>query len=160
MYILVILLHPPFIYHICRKRRVYTLHGYTLHGYTLHGYTLHGYTLHGGTTRYSGCILHGVSYVLTLLDIAYILPFIRHSPRRSPFASPFAICCAVRHSPRRSPFAAPFAAPFPINFPQLSLFKLRYSIFAAPLAIRSSPFAVAFQCPLTLSIIYIFNKID
>ena len=59
----------------------------------------------------------------------------------------------VRHSPRRSPFAAPFA----IHFPQFSLFKLRYSMFAAPLVIRSSPshspFAIAFQCHLTLSII-------
>ena len=54
----------------------------------------------------------------------------RHSPRRSLFAAPFA-----------SSFTAPFAAPFPIHFPQFSLFKLRYSMFTAPLAIRSSPFA-------------------
>ena len=63
----------------------------------------------------------------------------------SMFAAPFAIRHAVRHSPRQSPrlspFAAPFAAPFPIYFPQFSLLKLRYSMFAAPLAIRSSSFA-------------------
>ena len=60
---------------------------------------------------------------------------IQCSPRRSPFASPFAIrlviLCAVRHSPRR----------FLFIFPQFSLFKLRCSMFAAPLAISSSPFA-------------------
>ena len=71
---------------------------------------------------------------------------VRHSPRRSPFAAPFAIRLvirrAVRHSPRHSLRRSPFAAPFPIHFPQFSLFKLRYSMFAAPLAIRSSPFAV------------------
>ena len=68
-----------------------------------------------------------------------------HSPRRSTFASsfaaPFAIRRAVRHSPRHSLRRSPFAAPFPIHFPQFSLFKLRYSMFAAPLAIRSSSFA-------------------
>ena len=51
-----------------------------------------------------------------------------------------AIRRAVRHSPRHS-LTAPFAAPFPIHFPPFSLFKLRYSMFAAPLAIRSSPLA-------------------
>ena len=33
---------------------------------------------------------------------------------------------------------------FPIHFPQFSLFKLRYSMFTAPLAIRSSPIAEPF----------------
>ena len=74
---------------------------------------------------------------------------VRYSPRRSPFvssfaapfAAPFAIRRAVRHSPHHSQRRSPFAAPFPIHFPQFSLFKLRYSMFAAPLAIRSSPFA-------------------
>ena len=126
--------------------------------------------------------------------------------RYSMFAAPFAIHHAVRHLPRPSPRRSPFAPPFPIHFPQFSLFKLRYSMFAALLAIRrairraircrfsmspdafhtfsqifaiqaslfngwravrhsqftirqspshspfAAPFAVAFQCPLTLSI--------
>ena len=73
----------------------------------------------------------------------------RHSPRRSPFAAPFAIRRAVRHSLRRSPFAAPF----PIHFPQFSLFKLRYSMFAAPLAIRIhlSPIRRAVRCRFSMS---------
>ena len=88
--------------------------------------------------------------------------------RYSMFAAPFSIRCtvsylfvpiftiqgslfnvrrAVRHSPRRSPFASSFAAPFairppfPIYFPHFLLFNVRYAMFAAPLAIRSSPFA-------------------
>ena len=84
--------------------------------------------------------------------------------RYSMFATPFSIRCAVsylflkmfsiqgslfnvrravRQSPRRSPFASSFATPFAIRRTvsySFSLFKLRYSIFAAPLAIRSSPF--------------------
>ena len=72
----------------------------------------------------------------------------------------FAIQCSPRRSPCHLLRRSLFAAPFPVHFPQFSLFKLRYSMFAAPLAIRSSPshwlfaapFAVAFQCPLTLSI--------
>ena len=59
---------------------------------------------------------------------------------------------AIQCSPRRSPFASSFAAPFAIRLVircairlavsySFSLFKFRYSMFAAPLAIRSSPFA-------------------
>ena len=62
---------------------------------------------------------------------------VRHSPRHSPSRSPF-----LRHSPFASSFAAPFAISRAVSnsFPQFSLFKLRYSMFAAPLAICSSPF--------------------
>ena len=99
---------------------------------------------------------------------------IQCSPRRFPyaFAVPFLIYC-FQYSLFRSPLAAPFAIRLVIrraichavsySFPQFSLFKVRYAMFAAPLAIRSSPFvsrrairrafAVAFQCPLTLSIV-------
>ena len=88
---------------------------------------------------------------------------VRNSRRRSPFASsfaaPFAIRRAVRHSPRHSLRRSPFAAPFPIHFPQFSLFKLRYSMFAAPLAIRihlspiTEPFAIrrAIRCRFSMS---------
>ena len=53
-------------------------------------------------------------------------------------------------SPRRSLFAAPF----PIYFFQCSLFKVRYSMFAAPFAIRRavrhSPFASSFSAPFAI----------
>ena len=90
----------------------------------------------------------------------------RHSPRHSPFAAPFAIRRAIRRSPRHSPFTAQFAASIAIRravsyyFFQCSLIKVRYSMFAAPFAVHHSlfaepfaaTFAIAFQCPLTLSI--------
>ena len=47
---------------------------------------------------------------------------------------------AIQCSPRRSPFAVPF----PIYFFQCSLFKVRYSMFAAPFA---APFASSFAAP-------------
>ena len=74
---------------------------------------------------------------------------IQCSPRRSPFAAPFAIRLVIRravrysprHSSRHSLRRSPFASPFLVHFSPFSLFKLHYSMFAAPLAIRSSPFA-------------------
>ena len=80
----------------------------------------------------------------------------RHSLRRSPFAAPFAIRCAVRHSPRR--FLCIFAI-------QTSLFNVRRAVSHSQFAIHQSPshspfpapFAVAFQCPLTLSIGFILS---
>ena len=97
-------------------------------------------------------VRHAVLYSLRrflfiFLNVLYSRFAIQCSPRRSPYAAPFAIRLvirrAVRHSPRRSPFASSFAAPFAIRRAvsySFSLFKLRYSMFAAPLAIRSSPF--------------------
>ena len=102
---------------------------------------------------------------------------VRYLPRLSPFASsfaaPFAIRRAVRHSPRRSPFASSFAAPFAIRRAvsysfstifaiQTSLFNVRRAVSHSEFAIRQSPsnspfaapFAITFQCPLTLSIDY------
>ena len=74
-----------------------------------------------------------------------------------PGESRFAIQCSPRHSP--------FAAPFPIYFFQCSLFKVRYSMFAAPFAIRRavrhsprhsprrSPFASSFAAPFAVRLI-------
>ena len=103
-------------------------------------------------------VLHSLRHFLFMCsNVLYSRFAIQCLPRRSPFAAPFSIRHAVRHSPRHSPRR------FLFIFPQFSLFKLRYLMFAAPLAIHSSPFAnrrairhspfaAAFQCHLTLSI--------
>ena len=95
-------------------------------------------------------VLHSLRRFLFICsNVLYSRFAIQCSPRRSPFAAPFAssfvapfvICLTVRHSSRHSLRCSPFAGPFPIHFPPFLLFKLHYSMFAAPLSIRSSPFA-------------------
>ena len=84
-----------------------------------------------------------------------------------PGESRFAIQC--------SPHRSPFAAPFPIYFFQCSLFKVRYSMFAAPFAIPvrhsprhssrrspfAAPFASSFAAPFTIhrAVSYSFSTI-
>ena len=123
-------------------------------------------------------VLHSLRRFLFICsNVLYSRFAIQYSPRRSPFAAPFAIRLvirrAVRYSPRRSPFASSFAAPFvirravsysfsPIFAIQTSLFNVRRAVSHSQFAIRQSPshspfaapFAVAFQCPLTLSIAF------
>ena len=80
---------------------------------------------------------------------------------------------AIQYSPRRSPFAAPF----PIYLFQCSLFKVRFSMFAAPFAAsfamrlvirravrhspRRSPFASSFAAPFAIrrAVSYSFSPI-
>ena len=104
------------------------------------------------------CYLFKVRYSMFAVPFAIRRAF-RHSPFASSFAAPFAIRCAVRHSPRHSLRHSPrrFLFIFAI---QTSLFNVRRAVSHSQFAIRQSPshsqfaapFAVAFQCPLTLSI--------
>ena len=94
-----------------------------------------------------------VSYVFVpMFSIQGSLFKVRHSPRHSPRRSPFASSCAA-------PFAAisySFSTIFAI---QTSLFNVRHAVSHSQFSICQSPshspfatpFAVAFQCPLTLS---------
>ena len=94
-------------------------------------------------------------FLFIFSNVLYSRFAIQCSPRRSPFAAPFAIrlviCYAVRHSPRRFLFIVAI---------QTSLFNVRRAVRHSQFAIRQSPshspfaapFAVALQCPLTLSI--------
>ena len=124
-------------------------------------------------------VLHSLRRFLFIFsNVLYSRFVIQCSPRRSLFAAPFAICLvirrAVRHSLRRSPFASSFAAPFAIRRAvsysfstifaiQTSLFNVRRAVSHSQFAIRQSPshapFDVAFQCPLTLSIVTCFSSL-
>ena len=124
-------------------------------------------------------VRHAVLYSLRRFlfifsNVLYSRFAIQCSPRRSPFAIRRAVRHSPRHSPRRSPFAAPFAIRLvircavrhsPCHFLfifaiQTSLFSVRRAVSHSQFAIRQSPshspfaapFAVAFQCLLTLSI--------
>ena len=121
-------------------------------------------------------VIHSLRrFILIFSNVLYSRFAIQCSQRRSPFAAPFAICLVirrvVRNLPRCSPFASSFAAPFAIDRAisysfstifaiQTSLFNVCRAVSHSHFTIRQSPshsqfaapFAVAFQCPLTLSI--------